>query len=29
MADHPLWSDGDQGKRLAELSAGTSDPAKD
>ena len=29
MADHPLWSEGDQGKRLAELSAGTSDPAKD
>src|SRR5690349_1510634 len=29
MPDHPLWSDGDQSKRLAELSAGTSDPAKD
>jgi phosphoenolpyruvate carboxylase len=29
MADHPLWSDGDQGKRLAELTAGTADPAKE
>src|SRR6195256_4857716 len=29
MADHPLWSDGPQASRLAELTADTSDPAKE
>src|SRR4029077_4838581 len=29
MADTPLWSDDDQSARLAELTAGTSDPAKE
>ncbi len=29
MADHPLWIDGSQAARLAELTAGTSDPAKE
>jgi phosphoenolpyruvate carboxylase len=29
MADHPLWSDGPQAARLAELTADTSDPAKE
>jgi phosphoenolpyruvate carboxylase len=29
MADSPLWSDGSQAARLAELTAGTSDPAKE
>src|SRR5258705_858153 len=29
MADHPLWSDGPQASRLAELTADASDPAKE
>src|SRR5882672_7796498 len=29
MPDHPLWSDGPQASRLAELTADTSDPAKE
>ena len=29
MADTPLWSDNDQSSRLAELTADTSDPAKE
>jgi phosphoenolpyruvate carboxylase len=29
MADHPLWSDGPQASWLAELTADTSDPAKE
>src|SRR3981189_3390448 len=29
MADHPLWSDGPQASRLAELPADPSDPAKE
>src|SRR5258705_723253 len=29
MAHHPLWSDGPQGSRLGELTADTSDPAKE
>src|ERR1700756_3235898 len=29
MADHPLWSDGAQATRLAELTADTADPAKE
>ena len=29
MPDHPLWSDGPQSTRLAELTADTSDPAKE
>src|SRR5437667_3223005 len=29
MPDHPLWSDGSQAARLAELTADTSDPAKE
>src|SRR6266849_413256 len=29
MADQPLWSDGPQAARLAELTADTSDPAKE
>jgi phosphoenolpyruvate carboxylase len=29
MADYPLWSDGPQASRLAELTADTSDPAKE
>ncbi|MBI3475276.1 MAG: phosphoenolpyruvate carboxylase [Acidobacteria bacterium] len=29
MPDHPLWSDGPQAARLAELTADTSDPAKE
>src|SRR6202045_4760146 len=29
MPDHPLWSDGPQSARLAELTADTSDPAKE
>ena len=29
MPDHPLWSDGPQVSRLAELTADTSDPAKE
>src|SRR5258708_34566773 len=29
MADSPLWSDGPQASRLAELTADTSDPAKE
>jgi len=29
MVDRPLWSEGAQGTRLAELTAGTSDPAKE
>src|SRR5882757_2849744 len=29
MPDHPLWSDGPQASRLAELTADTSDPSKE
>src|SRR5258707_11593383 len=29
MADNPLWNDGAQAARLAELTADTSDPAKE
>src|ERR1700682_5928695 len=29
MADNPLWSDGAQASRLAQLTADTSDPAKE
>ena len=29
MADHPLWSEGAQATRLAELTAATADPAKE
>src|SRR5271163_2605132 len=29
MADNPLWSEGAQSTRLAELTAGTADPAKE
>src|SRR5512143_2207425 len=29
MADHPLWIDGTPAARLAELTADTSDPAKE